>query len=160
MGKVLVVLVLMTSLLGAYDGPRVHPYEISNLLVQDALASKQSGAAWDPFGGAPDLYVEVRYQTQFTNFPAIRTRAIENSGTSAIWGESIEIEMCNPDFTIPEGYGTWDPVLTFKIWDSDTYQPDFVDSGEILVSDISLTETVSIECVHGTVISFDIRRLE
>ena len=127
-------------------------YEISNLRVSGAPDSKQNGSAWDPFGGLPDLQVTIHTVSESGEYEAESTRHIENSGTAASWPETLMFRISGPEeFSGPEV-----EKLVFKVWDSDTYDPDFVDSGEILTSEVSTDETNTVRCNFGTIIEFDI----
>ncbi len=153
--------VLLASLALAWEGPpppeldgalRTGIYEITNLLVRNAPASKQNGSAWDPFGGAPDLDIDIYSDNGSSESYECGTIEKENSGTSAIWDAPLILQICGPeDFSGPETQR-----LIFKVWDSDTSSPDFMDMAEIQIDDMSVDETNTIHGNYGTTISFDI----
>ena len=156
-----VFLVIAVTTAMAWDGPpppeiegalRTGVYEISNLLVRNAPATKQNGSAWDPFGGAPDIQLEIYTDNGSGLVLETTTGHKENSGTSAVWSGTFIIGIAGPeDFSGPETQS-----LFFKVWDSDTASPDFMDSGSISTEDIDTEATNTVYCNYGTTISFDI----
>ena len=145
----------------AWEGPpppelegalRTGVYEISNLLVRNAPATKQNGSAWDPFGGAADIQLEIYTDDGSGLVLAATTPHKENSGTSAVWSGTFIVSICGPeDFSGPETQS-----LFFKVWDSDTASPDFMDSGLISTEEICTVGTKTVNCNYGTTITFDI----
>lgn len=156
-----IILVIAVATALGWDGPpppeiegalRTGVYEISNLLVRNAPATKQNGSAWDPLGGAPDILLEIFTDNGVGPSLETVTNHKENSGTSAVWSESYVISICGPEeFSGPETQS-----LLFKVWDSDTASPDFMDSGTIDINDIDTEGSNTVNCNYGTTISFDI----
>lgn len=152
---------LFTAACIAWDGPppeeiegalRTGLYEVSNLLVRNAPSSKQNGSAWDPMGGAPDILLEIFTDNGSGAVFETYTSTRENSGTSAVWSDTYLIQICGPeDFS-----GAETQNLLFKVWDSDTMSPDFMDSGTIGADEISTEGTNTVVCNYGTTITFDI----
>ena len=131
---------------------RTGVYEISNLLVRNAPSSKQNGSAWDPLGGAADIQLEIFTDNGSGQVLETVTGNKENSGTSAVWSGTFIIGICGPeDFS-----GAETQSILFKVWDSDTASPDFMDSGLINTEDIDTENSNTVNCNYGTTITFDI----
>lgn len=123
-------------------------YEIEEVLIRYSPSEKQNGSAWDPFGGAPDLFLEFCIEEGDYDWVILTTGTKENSGTSASWSSEWEIAFESPLLA-----NETDAYLRVKVWDSDTYQSDFVDSGRIAISQLVAGEN-TIECNFGSRITF------
>jgi hypothetical protein len=127
-------------------------YELQNIRITNAPRSKVGGAAWDPFGGAADLCLYVYTSDGGDWYCGLTSRHVEDSGTSANLGSGV-IMICGPE----EYSGDETRFLFFRVYDSDTMDPDMVDeSSSISLSDISRTSTNTITCERGAEISFSI----
>ena len=130
-------------------------YSISNIVVRDTPSSKQNGDAWDPFGGLPDLYITVHTSDGSSTENQGSTRAIENAGSTASWSSLSPIAICGPEqFSGPETL-----TLIFKVWDSDTYDPDYMDTGEISTSELTTDGENTVYCNYGSEITFELEWL-
>jgi len=148
MSKAVLILVLLSSFAVA-SLPESGYYDVQEVLVRNALSAKQNGSAWDPFGGAPDLVLQFLIEDNGNEWVIITTGTKENSGTSASWSSEWEIAFEDPLQESSSAY------LIIKVWDSDSHQSDFMDSGRIALSDLVVGENV-IECNYGTRVSFEI----
>ncbi len=161
MKAIAMALLLVPAVLFAWEGEdppeledalRTGVYEISDIVVRYVPSSKQNGDAWDPFRGKPDLYLVVFIDDGSGLDRVGTTRAIENAGSTASWSGLSPFLICGPEeFSGPEVQS-----ITFKIWDSDTYDPDFVDSGEISTSDLINAAENTVECNYGSEITFQL----
>lgn len=122
-------------------------YDIEEVLVRYAPSSKQNGSAWDPFGGAPDITLQFLVEESGDDWVIITTGTKENSGTSASWSSEWEIAFEDP---LQESNSAY---LVIKVWDSDTHQSDFMDSGRIALTDLVVGEN-TVECNYGTRVTF------
>jgi hypothetical protein len=123
-------------------------YEIEEMLIRYTPSEKPNGSAWDPLGGAPDLFLQFSIEDSVNSWVLLTTGVKENSGTSASWSSAVEIAIESPlleNETVA--------YLSVNVWDSDTYQSDFVDSGRIAFSRLVVGEN-TIECDSGSRITF------
>ena len=134
------------------QGLRTGVYSFDDVVIRDAPSRKQDGSAWDPFGGLPDLYITVFTSGDGSSSEMCSTREIENSGSTASWANLSIVMICGPEQFSGDGDGT--ESILFKVWDSDTYDPDFVDSGEIQVCDLVEGEPATVQCSYGSQITF------
>ncbi len=126
-------------------------YDLNDLLVRHAPSSKQNGSAWDPFGGAPDLFLQFFIVTDDSDEFQFPTGIKENCGTSASWSSTWEIAIRSSELESESAY------LVVKVWDEDAMQSDFMDSGRISLWSLVEGEN-EIECTYGTDVSFYLER--
>lgn len=143
---ILLVLLLTTAAYAALSESGY--YDIEEVLIRYAPETKQNGDAWDPWGGAPDLFLEFGIGDSDISIDFFTTGEKENSGTSASWSSEWEIVFESPYLESSSGAYIW-----VKVWDSDTYDDDFVDSGRISTSDLVVGEN-TIECNYGSTVTF------
>ena len=124
-------------------------YNVEDMLVRYAPAAKQNGSTWDPLNGLPDIFLEFSMDDGDYDW-VIHTNGVkENSGTSASWSHSWEICFEDPS------QESSDIHLMVKIWDSDSFQSDFMDSGSIPLSSLVVGEN-EIQCNYGSHVTFTI----
>jgi hypothetical protein len=126
-------------------------YDLNDVLVRHAPSSKQNGSSWDPFNGAPDLFLQFFIVTDDSEERQFTTGIKENCGTSATWSSTWEIAIRSSELESGSAY------LLIKVWDEDAMQSDFIDSGRISLSSLVEGEN-EIECTYGTDISFCLER--
>jgi hypothetical protein len=124
-------------------------YELGDLLIRHAPSTKQDGRAWDPFGGAPDIYVSFYLQSGRTEEHLFNTADKEDCGSSAAWSSYWETYFSSDEIDDP------DTFLFVKVWDFDVDADDFMDSGRIAITDLINGENL-IECNYGTEVSFSL----
>lgn len=161
MPKLAIVLMCLFSLVFAWEGEdppelegalRTGVYEITDIVVRDVPRSKQDGDAWDPLGGLPDLYITVFTDAGSGPYSQGSTRVVENAGTTASFEGIAPFLICGPeDFS-----GAEVQRLIFKIWDSDAFDPDYIDTGEISTSVVDAHGVNTVTCNYGSEITFRI----
>ncbi len=125
-------------------------YLMSDIIVRHIPAHKQNGSAWDPMGGAPDVFVSVWVvyggaEEEHQGSTSVK----DNAGSSAIWSRSQE-------FFVGRGESDDNDIeLLIKVWDEDMSRHDFIDSGKISFADLNTGE-IEIELSFGTTISFEL----
>jgi len=144
--KMVLIVAFLTSLATA-SLPESGYYGIQEVLVRYAPSSKQNGSAWDPLGGQPDINLQFLFEEDGFEWVIITTDTKENSGTSASWSSEWEIVLENP---LQDSRSAF---LIVKVWDSDTYQSDFMDSGRTPLADLVVGEN-TIECNYGARVTF------
>ena len=147
MSKFIFILVIFTVVAQA-SLPESGYYNVEEVLIRNAPSEKQNGSAWDPLGGAPDIFLEFCIEEGGSDWVIFTTGTKENSGTSASWSSEWEVVF---ESTLLEE--STEAYLRIKVWDSDTYQSDFVDSGRIKMSQL-ITGENTIECNFGSRITF------
>jgi hypothetical protein len=155
------VLVCLFSLVFAWEGEdppelegalRSGIYEITDIVVRDVPGTKQDGDAWDPFGGLPDIYLTVFTDDGSGPVAQGSTRVVENAGSTASFEGIPLFRIFGPEeFSGPEVQR-----LVFKIWDLDTFDPDYIDTGEISTSVVDAHAENTVVCNYGTEITFTI----
>jgi hypothetical protein len=124
-------------------------YVISDIIMRDVPGQKRDGRGWDSWGGAPDLFIIFKTETDDDDRHLFTTNARENSGDTEIWSSSWEFSLQLPEIESDHGY------LTVNVWDEDMSNHDFVDNGSIGLSDLVIGEN-TIDCVYGCEITFDL----
>ena len=144
------ITILLLLAISASALPGAGWYTISDLILREVPSAKQNGSAWDPMGGAPDLFVSVWVdygggEEEHQSSTSVK----DNAGSSAIWTRSVE-------FFVGRGESNDDDVeLLIKVWDEDMSRHDFVDSGSFSFADLDTGE-VELELSFGTTISFEL----
>lgn len=142
------VVLMLTTSAAALPGAGV--YVMSDLIIRHAPSEKQNGSAWDPMGGAPDLFLSIsvsygRGEEEYQGSTSVK----DNAGSSAIWSRSQA-------FFVGRGESNDDDIdLLIEVWDEDMSRHDFVDSGKISFADLETGE-VEFELSFGTTISFSL----
>jgi len=144
----LVMLLAVTASVQALPGAGF--YTMSDIVIRNAPSEKPNGAAWDPMGGAPDLFLSISivYGEDEEEHQG-STSAKDNCGTSATWSrsESFFVDRGDHDSEYVE--------LLIEVWDEDMSRHDFVDSGRIPFSDLDIGE-IEFELSFGTDVTFEL----
>lgn len=147
-------IVTMTLLLAFAASVQALPgagfYVMSDILVRHAPSEKQNGSAWDPMGGAPDLFLSISIvyggdEEEHQGSTSVK----DNCGSSATWSRSEEFFAGRGD------YDSEDVELLIEVWDEDMSRHDFVDSGRIPLSELDIGE-VEFELSFGTDVTFEL----
>jgi len=149
MSSILFLLVLLGAM-AAYALPGAGFYIMSDIIVRHVPSDKPNGSAWDPMGGAPDLFlrISIAYGRDEEALQS-STTAKDNCGSSAIWSRS-------EDFFVDRADSHSDDVdLLIELWDEDMSSHDLVDVGRVSLSDLEIG-SVEIEMSFGTEISFEL----
>jgi len=125
-------------------------YNLNDIVLRHAPSAKQNGSAWDPMGGAPDIFLEIFIEDSYGVLTRqSSTSAKDNCGTSAIWSSPASI------FIDARDIDDSDLKLVIKVWDEDMTNHDFIDAGSLLISEIEPGD-VEMELSFGTTVSFTV----